>query len=220
MRDVPGITSQPSTSSLPHALTFIQRLRNAYDQVLEEQNRQRPLQQSPSKRATPSERAGQTASPARRSSQRPAHRAKENAQDLSGPDPNPATFEPEKIADDESGHETTTSTAPETDEMEARTGVTAPDDSAREMRSLENEKPQTEEESEKDVVPEPELPSDVQSKLRKLNKLEEKYKGSFLYPVTERFYANKFFLQIYFKHIGKPMPGIHLSSPSRPNYGR
>lgn len=160
----------PNTSALISA----QRLRNAYDQVVEEQARQRPLQQSPSRRSTTSQRVNQTGSPARRSSQRPLNRAKDNAQDLSGPDPDPTTFEAEKVSDGEEKYEPAPPLVPQKDEMNDEKEAEVNAGEAKEAQTAQEGNEATKEEENEDI-PEQELPMDVRSKLRKLSKLEEKY---------------------------------------------
>ncbi|KAI9669626.1 MAG: hypothetical protein M1831_007322 [Alyxoria varia] len=149
----------------------MQRLKGAFDS-LEEQARQRPTQPSPSRQSGASRRAvNQTNSPSRRRQRQNTENAK--PWDLSGPDPDPSAFDPdaENVVDDTSNKPGTSANASDSSKTLGRR-----DESSEKQESEKEEKPDgTAEEADATPAEPLELPDDVKAKLRRLNKLEEKY---------------------------------------------
>lgn len=156
-------------------LTPGKRLKGAFDS-LEEQARQRPASQSPSRQGSGNRRPPhRNVSPSRRTTSRQTNKVQGNGEGLSGPDPDPATFDPEKIADGEGdGTETVTQDAVAQDGRDGR------DTENPMQQDTASASPQVGQSLVEDggLVEKPqELPDDVKSKLRRLNKLESKYQG-------------------------------------------
>ena len=164
---------EPFLSVFVTRLIVMQRLKGAFDSF-EEQARQRPTQPSPSRQNGASRRAtNQTNFPSRRGQRQNTENTKPS--DLSGPDPDPSTFDPE--ADNGPADSSNKSDTPV---IETDSGKTygQPDEPSEKQESEKEEKPDgTVEEAEPASAEPSELPDDVKAKIRRLNKFEEKYQS-------------------------------------------
>lgn len=174
---VPGTTpSHPSYISRTIHLTCHKRIRGAIDaRIAEEQARHR-------------EAASAASRPARRPSTRtnPRQRSNSNLPQTRGPDPNEFEF---SIGDDDStGTPASGLSRAGTPRLEA--GSTAGDSAQNEgaEQTEAGEKKETVEEGGKDNTEKPpELPIEVRSKLRRLDKIEARYHGTTPMPATAHY---------------------------------
>lgn len=145
--------------------------------IAEEQARQRAPQSSPSRSSSDARRSlPRTASPAQRAPRKTQER-NDGGPSQRGRDP--SDFDPEIVIDDESlpnyGESTASQTAGEKPAVIAN-GSDEAEDSKRSVQggSQDDDQPAP-----------PELPTDVRVKLRKLEKLESRYQGSFFIQLVK-----------------------------------
>ena len=152
----------------------MQRLKGAFDS-LEEQARQRPNQPSPSPRPSVPRRApAHSATSTSRASSLQRGPVPDKATESSGPDPDPSAFDPDLIA----GRDELTAGAHAADAAVDRDGRSSAEKPSDRTAPVLDE---IVEANGKDAAAPrpsiPDLPDDVQGKLRKLNRLETKYGG-------------------------------------------
>ena len=141
-----------------------QRIRGAIDaKIAEEQARQKAGQQSAPSRSssTPRRSNSRNLSPSSRSGK--ARDGEGSKAALTGKGPDPSEFDPEFVVGDE-------------DDSPSRTGTPRPKEKTQSADSNDKE---DEQKMDTDEKPEkaPELPPEVHTRLRKLDKLEPKYTG-------------------------------------------
>ena len=158
---------------------FKKRLKGAIDsRIAEEQARQRSHQTPPARSNSGAKKPlSRAASPSVRVARsKEQSDRKEGDIPLKGPDP--LDFEPEFVVDDEntiSRNETPQPPAEVTQDENSRISTNAKQIAGEESH---NQEQITEE---KDVSANPELPTDIRVKLRKLERLESKYNGTYEY---------------------------------------
>lgn len=147
------------------------------NELVEEQSKTIQQQSPAGRNRSQSQRAARPgASPARRPLQRPTDTQQEKP-DLSGPDPDPATFESDKIGGGDDNDRRDGSGNPSKPSADSTLPKVSVQDVEGKDKSSSNEAAGAAVQEVKEADSEPELPQEVTAKLRKLSKLESKYAG-------------------------------------------